>query len=204
MQSIINLIFDHAPHAHYIVFTALILAGFNFPISEDLLIIICGILASSIVPENTYKIFIFVFLGCYISDNISYWLGRILRKKLSKFKWFFNKKKLNKAQMYYEKHGGKTLFFGRFIPFGIRNFLFITAGMGKMHYGRFLMSDGFACLFSNITLFTLTYHLGKNYQEICVWLKTFHLLFFSIFILSFTILIFLYKKRKAQKSCRNI
>ena len=42
MESIINLIIEHASHAHWIVFSLLMLAGLNIPISEDLMIITTG------------------------------------------------------------------------------------------------------------------------------------------------------------------
>lgn len=202
MDALINLIFEHASIAHFITFGALILAGFNIPISEDLVIIINGIIASTIIPENMYKILIAIFLGCYFADNISYWLGRLLGRKLWNLKWFqktISKKKLVKTQNYYEKHGFKTLLLGRFIPFGVRNCLHLTAGMGKMNYGRFLLSDGIACFLSNIILFSLTYHLGKNYELIFKWLKTFHILCLIIFFSVLFISILIYLKRKRLK-----
>lgn len=205
MTSLINFIFENGAYAHYIVFGALILAGFNLPISEDLLIIFSGILASTVVPENTYKLFIAIFLGCYLSDSISYWIGRILSHKLRKGKWFLSKKKLYKAKKYYKKHGFKTLLFGRFIPFGIRNCLFLIAGMGKMKYVKFLISDGIACLFSNIVLFSLTYHLGKNYNVVFVWLKRFNLIIFSVFLIILLLVIIIRKKRRqTNNGCENI
>jgi membrane-associated protein len=202
METLIKIITDHASNAHIIAFCALILAGFNIPISEDLIIIVGGIIASTIIPENTYKIFIALFLGSYISGSISYWLGRILGNKLRKFKWLkklISKEKFINAQNYYQRHGFKTLLFGRFIPFGVRNCLFLTAGIGKMDYRKFLISDGIACFTSNICLFTLTYHLGKNYEVIFKWVKTFNIVVFIVFISTLIFVIILYKRRKKLK-----
>jgi membrane-associated protein len=199
MDTLINILLEHASEAHIIAFWALILAGFNVPISEDLIIIAGGIVASTIIPENIYKIFIAIFLGCYISDSISYWLGRILGKKIWNIKWLkstISEKKILKAQSYYHKHGFKTLLFGRFIPFGVRNCLFLTAGMSKMRYRNFLISDGIACLISNICLFSLTYHLGKNYEQIFRWVKAFDLVVFFIFISTIFFIIILYRRKK--------
>ena len=202
MDALVKIIFAHAHIAHFITFTALILAGFNIPISEDLLIIISGIIASTIVPENSYKIFLAILLGCYISDNISYWTGRLLGRRLWNLKWFkrtIPTKKLDKAQSFYKRHGFKTLIIGRFIPFGVRNCLFLTAGMGKMKYGRFLISDGIACFITNIILFSITFYFGKNHEIVFRWLKTFHLLFLALATSIISIVIIIYVRRKRLK-----
>lgn len=187
MDQLIQFILDHAVHAHWLIFGALILAGFNVPISEDLMIIISGLLAATAVPENTLYLFIGVFLGCYISDWISYWIGRILGPKLWSIKWFaktIHPNRLDQAHRFYQKYGFWTLMIGRFIPFGVRNCLFITAGMGRMPFSKFLLSDGIACIISNTALFSVTYALGRNYQILFSYLKTFNIAIFSVFIVT--------------------
>jgi membrane-associated protein len=134
MDSLFSFIQDHAQYAHWVVFGLLMLAGLNVPISEDLLIIISGVLASTVVPQNTWKLFMGVFLGAYLSDWVVYWIGRQWGSHLWRIPWFariFQSKKLKQIELYYERYGILTLLVGRFIPFGIRNCLFATAGMGK-------------------------------------------------------------------------
>lgn len=206
MDTITNLVFEHAPYAHWIVFSALMLAGINVPISEDLMIIISAILAATVVPENTLILFLAVFLGCYISDWVSYWIGRLLGRKLWDIRWFARTvplKKLEQAQNFYAKYGFWTLLIGRFIPFGVRNCLFITAGMGKMPFGRFLLSDGIACILSNTTLFTIAYMLGKNYQVLLHYLKTFNIAIFAAFIVTIIALIWYKRRKKNLKLSKN-
>ncbi len=197
MDSIIQFLFEHAQYAHWIVFGALMLAGINVPISEDLMIIFSAVLAATVVPENTLSLFVAVFLGCYISDWVCYWIGRALGPKLWHISWFaktFEKKRIAKIQSYYEKYGFWTLLVGRFIPFGVRNCLFLTAGLGKMHFGKFLLSDGIACILSNTVLFSLAYVVGKNYTSLISSLKTFNIFLFSAFVVA--IIGYLWYKRK--------
>jgi membrane protein DedA with SNARE-associated domain len=185
MDTIIQLIFEHAQYAHWIVFGALMLAGINVPISEDLMIIFSAVLAATVVPENTEKLFAAVFLGCYLSDWGCYWIGRRLGPKLWNIPWFaktFDRKRIDQIHKYYHKYGFWTLLVGRFIPFGVRNCLFLTAGLGKMPFGKFLLSDGIACACSNTTLFTLAYALGKNYEALLQHLKTFNIFLFGGFV----------------------
>ncbi|MBX7067175.1 MAG: DedA family protein [Parachlamydiales bacterium] len=198
MDSLIQFIFENAPYAHWIVFSALMLAGLNVPISEDLMIIFSAVLAATVVPENTYKLFMGVFLGAYISDWACYWLGRHFGPKLWNIKWFarsFDRKKIDQIHEYYNKYGFMTLLVGRFIPFGVRNGLFLTAGLGKMPFGKFLLSDGIACVISNTVLFTLAYHVGKNYEVLISMVKTFNIFLFSAFAVA-GIAFFWYKRRK--------
>ncbi len=187
MAHLIEWITSHAAHAHFLIFGSLMLAGFNVPISEDLLIIIGGLLAATVVPENTYLIFTFIFLGCYLSDWVSYWIGRKFGRKLLHLRWFARsipEKRIIQTEKFYEKYGFFTLLFGRFIPFGVRNCLFITAGIGKMPFGKFLLSDGIACAVSNTILFWTTFFLGKNYHSLLVHIRRANIIIFSLFIVT--------------------
>ncbi len=184
MDSIIQFIFEHAQYAHWLVFGALMLAGINVPISEDLMIILSAVLAATVVPEHTVHLFLGVFLGCYLSDWVCYWIGRKFGPKLWSIRWFaktFDRKRIDQISQYYTRYGFWTLLVGRFIPFGVRNCLFLTAGLGRMHFGKFIFSDGIACILSNTVLFTLAYSTAKNYESLLGSLKTFNIVLFSAF-----------------------
>jgi membrane protein DedA with SNARE-associated domain len=204
MNTIINFIFENAPIAHYIIFGSLILAGLNIPISEDLMIIISAVIASTIIPKNTYILFTSVFLGAYISDWMVYWIGRKIGIKLWRVKWFkktANKRKLSRIKLFYKKYGVYTLLIGRFIPFGVRNCLFLTAGMSKMNFVKFIISDGIACLISNFVLFYIAFTASKNYDTIFKTLKKANLIIFSCFIGALIIFICYYKNKKKKEKC---
>jgi membrane protein DedA with SNARE-associated domain len=193
MELLSSFIQDHAQYAHWAIFFFLMLAGLNFPISEDLLIISAGVLASTLVPENTFKLFMGAFLGAYLSDWVVYWLGRKWGTWLWRIKWFakiFHPKKLQQIEQYYKNYGILTLIIGRFIPFGIRNCLFVTAGMGKMPFWKFLIADGIACLASNAALFTLANFCGKNSAYL---VKYVNIVIFSLFFIA--LIAFIWYKR---------
>jgi membrane-associated protein len=50
---------------------------------------------------------------------------------------FLNREHLDRAHRFYEKHGGKAVAIGRFLPI-IRTFVPFVAGIGKMSYLRFV------------------------------------------------------------------
>lgn len=201
MDPILTFVTNNALYAHWWFFGLLILAGFNFPISEDLLIITSGVMAATIVPQNAVLLFVFVFLGCYLSDWLSYWMGRNLVPWMSKRRFLaklVNNKRLDKVNSFYSKYGVLTLLLGRFIPFGVRNFLFMSAGMGKMSFRKFMLVDGIACLLSNSALFFLSFTLAEHYPQLMSFLHKINLTFFTIFMLS-VITFVIYRYRKAKK-----
>ena len=164
MEQILIFITENADYAHWVIFGLLMLAGFNVPVSEDLMIIIAGVLAGTVVPQNIYKLFLSVFLGSYLSDWISYWLGRKFGKHLWDIPWFarfINKEKLSQVQKYFKKHGFLTLLFGRFIPFGVRNCIFLSALLSVLSY---------------------TYHSLRIPVNVFIWLSNFHLFFGFLFL----------------------
>ncbi len=71
-------------------------------------------------------------------DAINYSIGLRLGPKVfsREDSWLLSKKHLLRAQRFYEKHGGKTIFMARFVPF-IRTFAPFVAGIGRMGYARF-------------------------------------------------------------------
>lgn len=207
MSSILAFIFNHAASAHWVVFSLFMLAGVSIPISEDLLIIGSATLASATTPENGWKLYLAVFFGAYISDWIPYWIGRKFGANLWKFRWFariIKRERLEEVKIYYKKYGMMTLIVGRFIPFGVRNCLFAAAGIGKMKFLKFLISDGVACLISTTTLFTIAYFFGKHYELLLDKVKILNIAIFLVFLFALIIL-FCYKMRKRKlKKTRDV
>jgi membrane-associated protein len=199
MDFSVDFIIEHASYAHWAIFGLFMLAGLNFPISEDVLIIVSGMLASTVIPENFWKLFSAVYLGAYISDFFPYLLGRRYGHNLWRLPWFSRMLKPHKIKQikgYYQKYGMMTLLIGRFIPFGIRNCLFLSAGIGKMRFVKFALCDGIACFISNATLFTLAFLFGKNYCLLLNQMKFFNILLFSAFVIALIAIIW-YKRYKS-------
>ena len=75
-------------------------------------------------------------LGDAVNYAIGYRIGPVIFSK--KGGTFFNRSHLDRAQLFYQRHGGKTIIMARFIPI-IRTFAPFVAGMGKMAYSRFFV-----------------------------------------------------------------
>ncbi|AHH05166.1 Inner membrane protein [Borrelia miyamotoi] len=196
MKIILEFIDLNIAYSPIIFSGLLILAGLNIPISEDAIILIGGMLSSR-KNEYTIPIFLGIFFGAYISDIISFCIGRFLAKKLFKQKTQTNKL-LDKMNYYYGRYGKLTLLIGRFIPFGFRNAIFISAGMGKMRTSHFLITDFFAAMISITTYFILSFKIGESFQIILPKIKIILLIIFII-ITIIIVINYIIKKKKTQK-----
>ena len=121
-----------------IVFTETgLLVGFCLP--GDSLLVTAGLVAH-LSGWNMPLLLGTLCAAAIIGDSVGYSIGfktgpKIFNRQES---WLFHKDHLLKAQHFYEKHGGKTIVLARFMPI-IRTFAPVVAGVGKMHYPRFLM-----------------------------------------------------------------
>ena len=71
-------------------------------------------------------------------DNCNYWIGRWVGPRAFSGKVrFLNRSYLDRTHAFYERHGGKTVVLARFAPI-LRTFAPFVAGVGAMHYPRFL------------------------------------------------------------------
>lgn len=80
-----------------------------------------------------------LMLASFSGDNTNYWIGRFVGPKVfsRESSRLLNHQHLEKTHAFYEKHGGKTIVFARFLPI-IRTFAPFVAGIGRMTYRQFL------------------------------------------------------------------
>lgn len=132
--------------------------GFFFP--GDSLLFTAGIFAS----QGYFSIEV-LLIGCIIAailgDSVGYWSGKKYGRKLfdRDSGFFFKKKRLYDAEIFYEKHGKSTILIARFVPI-IRTFAPIVAGIGKMSYLSFISYNIFGGIFWVSGMLLLGYFLG--------------------------------------------
>lgn len=112
-----------------------LLVGFFLP--GDTLLFGAGLAASQ--GELSLPILIAaIIFAAVIGDNVGYSIGRRTGHRIFKKKdgILFRHEYLEKAEEFYEKHGGKTIILARFTPI-VRTFAPVVAGASKMPRQRF-------------------------------------------------------------------
>ena len=146
----------------------------------DSLLFAAGALAASTGAMNPWILIILLFVAAVLGDTLNYQIGKYIGPRVFEIdSRFINKQHLIKTQQFFEKHGGKTIIFARFIPFA-RTFVPFVAGAGSMNYKFFLSFNvvgGFLWIASFITL-------GYMFGNVPVIKDNFTYLIFGIIILS--------------------
>ena len=176
MDDFLTYLCLHAPNAHYFIFGLLLLTGVNIPISEDLLLIAGGVLVAMCAPGNEAVMIGWLWAGCILSAYEAYWLGRWLGPRVYTLPiicHYVTPHRVLKLNASYERFGILTFMICRFLPFGIRNALFITSGMGEMPFGKFVIRDGIAAMLSTYALFSLGRVFGANYEILLRYIKNY-------------------------------
>lgn len=139
-----------------------------------------------------------LMLAAFSGDNTNYWIGRLIGVRLVKYAngRFFKREHLDKTRAFYEKHGGKTIIFARFLPI-VRTFAPFVAGIGVMHYRLFM---AFSALGSIVWIgsFTLGGYFFGNIPVIKNNLTVMVLAIVFISILPALIQFFRNRKKPAQ------
>lgn len=104
----------------------------------DSLLFVVGALAATGALDLQWVILL-LMAAAFLGDNTNYWIGRFFGPRMFKHqsRWL-NRAYLTKTEIFYEKHGGKTVLLARFLPI-LRTFAPFVAGIGHMLYNRFVL-----------------------------------------------------------------
>jgi protein dedA len=151
--------------------------GFFLP--GDSLLFISGIYAVPMVEDtfgitdsdlrdllDTTIIASSISLAAIIGNMVSYWFGRRSGHGLYERKdsFFFKRKYLLKAHVFYEKHGAVAVIAARFLPI-VRTFAPIVAGIVGMRRGKFMVYNIIGAVAWSFSLVFMGHYLDKLFIE---------------------------------------
>ena len=127
-------------HGLPLLFAVVMIESFGIPLPGETALIAFGVLAA----EGHYSIASVIAIaaaGAIVGDNLGYWLiGRLGGRALfRRWRWLnrYSDRVLPRAESLMERHGGKTVFFGRFVSI-LRYTVAWVAGLSRMRWWRFL------------------------------------------------------------------
>lgn len=140
---------------------------FGFFLPGDYLLFLAGMfVATGKLDTGIVTMVLGLIFAASAGNFVGYWFGYrtgpMLYKREDSF--FFKKKYLKAAEVYYRKQGAFALIMGRFVPI-VRTFAPIVAGVVKLDIRRFAFYNvvGAVVWISSLTL--LGYFLGKEFKE---------------------------------------
>ena len=114
-----------------------LLVGFFLP--GDSLLFTIGVVAGAGKLDVTSMI-VMLAAASILGDASGFLIGSKIGYRLFERgnSVIFRREYLDRTHAFYEKHGGKTIVYAKFVPI-IRTFAAFIAGVGRMHYVRFLI-----------------------------------------------------------------
>lgn len=135
-----ELIASYGPFVYAILFviifveTGLVFVPF---LPGDSLLFAAGAFAA-LGSLNPFLVFGLLALAAVLGDTANYWIGHFFGQAIiANPKLPLNQSHIDKTNKFFDKHGGKTILLARFVPI-VRTFAPFVAGVGKMHYGKFI------------------------------------------------------------------
>ena len=141
-----------------------LLIGFFLP--GDTLLFTAGFFASQGQLNIGWLLFA-IIMAAIIGDNVGDTIGLKTGHKIFKKKdgILFRQEYIEKAEAFYEKHGGKTITIARFVPI-VRTFAPVIAGVGKMDRRKFTMYNIAGAILWGVSITMLGYYLGSKIPHI--------------------------------------
>ena len=127
-------------HGLPLLFAAVLIESFGIPVPGETALIAFGVLASQ-GHYSIVDVIVVAAAGAIVGDNLGYWLiGRLGGRALfERWSWLhqYSDRVLPPAERIMARHGGATVFFGRFVAI-LRYTVAWVAGLTRMRWWRFL------------------------------------------------------------------
>ena len=144
------------------------LESMGLPLPGEAILIAASIYAGKTGQLNLYEVIAAAALGAVVGDNIGYWIGREIGfPVLVRYGRYvgLTEPRIKVGQYLFQRHGGKIVFFGRFVAF-LRVLAALLAGVNQMSWPRFLMANASGAIIW-ATVFGLgAYHLGESIKHL--------------------------------------
>jgi membrane protein DedA with SNARE-associated domain len=151
-------------HGLPVLFLAVMIESFGIPVPGETALIAFAVLASQ-GHYSIAEVIALAIAGAIIGDNLGYWLiGRLGGRALfRRWSWLnqYAERVLPRAERLMRNHGGKTVFFGRFVTV-LRYTAAWVAGLAHMPWWRFLFWNAAGGIVWATGVGLIAYYAGQS------------------------------------------
>ncbi len=164
-----------------------------FFLPGDSLLFTVGVVAGA-GKLQIWAIIVMLAFASMLGDGIGFLLGSTLGYRLfqNPNSRIFRREYVDRTHAFYERHGGKTIIYAKFVPI-IRTFAAFIAGVAKMNYGRFLSFNIGGAVGWATLMVCLGYALG-NVQFVRQNFEKFVLLIIAVSLIPAALQVFRHKR----------
>ena len=125
----------------WLVGATIAIESMGIPVPGETMLITAAIYAGTSGKLSITSVIVAAIAGAIVGDNIGFWIGRTVG-----LRWMMRHqstlrltgRRLKVGQYLFRRHGGKVVFFGRFVAF-LRALAALLAGVNGMDWRRFLV-----------------------------------------------------------------
>jgi membrane protein DedA with SNARE-associated domain len=155
-------------YGSFAVAVVVCLESMGLPLPGEAILIAAAIYAGKTGQLSIYQVIAAAAAGAIIGDNIGYWIGREIGfRLLVRYGSYvgLTEPRIKVGQYLFQRHGGKIVFFGRFIAL-VRVLAALLAGINRMSWPRFFIANAAGAMLW-ATVFGLgAYTLGQDIEHL--------------------------------------
>ena len=141
-----------------VMFLLIALESSGLPVPGETALVAAAVLAAR-GHFSIVAVLVLAVVGAILGDNVGYWIGRKGGRRLAR-RFPRLERLLPPAERFFERHGGKAVFFARFFA-GLRVAGAWAAGIGKMPWWRFLVWNAAGGIGWGVGIGLLAYYFGR-------------------------------------------
>ena len=194
-----------ATYGYWAVFFFVAIESIGIPFPGETMLLVAAIDAGTTHQLSIALVIVAAACGAIVGDNIGFWIGReggyrVLRRYGRYIG--FDERKLKVGIYLFRKHGGKVVFFGRFVAV-LRAWAAFLAGVNRMPWGRFLLFNALGG-FVWATLYGLGgYFLGEQIHHLTGPVGAITIILAVLFLIAFSIFIWRNERQLEDGQRRN-
>jgi len=176
-------------------------AGLGVPISEDLVLLLGGALASQGVTQFASTLVV-GYLGVLLGDGLIHHWGKKLGPKAYEHRLVrkvISAERGEKLREHFGRHGFWTVVVGRHTP-GLRAPIFFLAGASGVRFGKFLLADALSAAVTVPLVVTLGYLFGSHLDDIRRMLHRAHWIAGAVALVAVGVWWFLRRRRLRREA----